>query len=1607
MSKKPATKPVNDLISFWSTQQKEKTTEQISSQNYSEQLPSRSWINNNNLSNSSLTNISPSVPISVPTSEPTVRGRMDWDSLPQNNTKNIVSRKQSIPPKDITFLNKPFNPKPIQHTSMPREKKVSNLVSKFENVTFPPNSTTSPTSPTFPTSPTSPTLSPTKRLITTPEQINLLPTTPLTAFLYPNINATTLITQNDPESYNVSTSNIIIPTDPLNISSSSPIKAIKKNHSILNPLPITTPVSPKQTSPIQQKISESTYNSSVKEIPVKININDTLLDTKPISQTKSPFIKDLLDPSLEKKLPDLPKDDIQSSSKVSPTTIISHRRKTIPVQSKRDSTSPIRKKVPIYTTKNENDEGSNLFTPQTLPLNFDTLELEPLPKVHHSSNSKDPTLSSSLKRGLSDPTSNNYALPTFNISLFDDTNPWKLQGESTPLSSNNFNFNSSELTVNSNVNQQFGVKIGERKSNNPFMYKVVGQKSGNKKKTLPSVQDIMEMQETHMSNGNSSSEKNNKLEIPTNSNTTARKLLSTSYSSSKKSKSSNKLPNTLTVTLRDSGNFHTFASSDDLKSISIGRTKQKTLKPVQIPKSPYHSVRPQRTDLSPTSTLKKNPFIKNIKTKGPKDHNLPEYTSTKSKIDLFKPGSPWIQLSHLNEYIKSLPPTEFSDPKDLMNKEEYENFVKDCKSDKHSELMFPPMHKIPDGISLEDLENNMLKKPSTFLGIPMIQARRNDWLDAAIDGVLAIEGVLGTQTSQDKLTKFEIVRDCIQFLTLVLSFGGPGIFQNWIKILLDTIPNLFSLNLDRVFVWGDTFWAIPNPYLYSDTPNFTYFNNLTNNRNPNDFCYVTSMRDGDLNFSPVIIGVALVTLVLLTFWFPFALKKLVDKNSPKIDEYNEVGEMVADKDGEYRKLLEKDTCPYNFLYNVSLLSKDNCIFRNTPRARIESIRQAIQIVLMVLLFFIHWLNEPYLIAIQNTSEYWTRSGYVITAILTMLVILQIGPYHGISISILIVDCIVLIAVGWYIIKDTGPYQNFVKVIKKRLDFSINIYSPNLDFQKHIKRRIWQETWTTLFLTSEKFKMQKDKIVAYSQSPYRPPYLLNFMGSVAERHVENLKIIRHIGIRRYIASLSPLPSSLIALRSKILNNYVGPDMYYAPEFLNVKIKTCFGKAYIVPFPFSVVMCYDEDESVVVLTQEWEIQRYVDQNENKEVRRRRLVRQMIRALEGKVIIGPCRGKGNKNSNPEGYEKAQKKFFGVSSNPEVHYHHGLLEIKRNQLSTWNNHNMNSGFEVTITYTNEYNPSTDHERRVGHDIIGITHDFQMTPQLERLFTDNYGIVTKGLDQINSIMQKYRQYYRDEAIQKEETMSYGFFINIYDNPSIPLETLPTLLMTTEINPQIQEIPATDYPTIIYLYERMRIVNLSRAHQWWYLFWEDLWRKNHQEIEELRKYAQDFSPMYRTSLCYRPMTRLELEKFLKIRGIWKNDGRNGFLHSGVLNRVYLYLNNVVFVRQSGSKRRNRSDGEILVEPRKWRITRGNLVDDYHEYNTLLGKIRRNVKERLEPKHSLLLATIVGFAGLDHPAGDHSVPKEVFISKENRLRMGFYHFSGHYSYARFLPLSLLE
>jgi hypothetical protein len=112
--------------------------------------------------------------------------------------------------------------------------------------------------------------------------------------------------------------------------------------------------------------------------------------------------------------------------------------------------------------------------------------------------------------------------------------------------------------------------------------------------------------------------------------------------------------------------------------------------------------------------------------------------------------------------------------------------------------------------------------------------------------------------------------------------------------------------------------------------------------------------------------------------------------------------------------------------------------------------------------------------------------------------------------------------------------------------------------------------------------------------------------------------------------------------------------------------------------------------------------------------------------------------------------------------------------------------------------------------------------------------------------------------------------------------------------------------------ERMIAVSRSEASTFWYLFWvrlyyrhghclwteagqDDLWRRNHDTIAALKTHASDFNPHYSTSIAYRPIPRAALQSFLGQRGLFARNGRRReFIHSGVLNKLYFRLNQIVF-----------------------------------------------------------------------------------------------------------------
>ena len=93
---------------------------------------------------------------------------------------------------------------------------------------------------------------------------------------------------------------------------------------------------------------------------------------------------------------------------------------------------------------------------------------------------------------------------------------------------------------------------------------------------------------------------------------------------------------------------------------------------------------------------------------------------------------------------------------------------------------------------------------------------------------------------------------------------------------------------------------------------------------------------------------------------------------------------------------------------------------------------------------------------------------------------------------------------------------------------------------------------------------------------------------------------------------------------------------------------------------------------------------------------------------------------------------------------------------------------------------------------------------------------------------------------------------------------------------------------------------------------DDLWRRNHETIVALNIHAPDFNPHYPTSIAYRPLPRAALEGFLGQRGLFcKNGGRADVIHSGVLNKLYFRLNQIVF---RGSEKVRHHYSRVLIVP---------------------------------------------------------------------------------------------
>ncbi|KAI0032741.1 hypothetical protein K488DRAFT_78307 [Vararia minispora EC-137] len=743
------------------------------------------------------------------------------------------------------------------------------------------------------------------------------------------------------------------------------------------------------------------------------------------------------------------------------------------------------------------------------------------------------------------------------------------------------------------------------------------------------------------------------------------------------------------------------------------------------------------------------------------------------------------------------------------------------------------------------------------------------------------------------------------------GFQGPKRTGGWGLIVTTFLLTIIYLPLSTVAVhvmtWSDDLWVVPNPYTNATTspPVVASLGPAAEYRDPLDFCWTTTMRKDQVNFAPVIVILAIALFFSLSVWFPITLNRAINRAAPKVNPYTSLGKIRTgiDLDLDYQRVLDRDLNPLSFIYHsfrrgwatyesiyllaklsalliIAVIDPNNCLFRTLPSQTVMLIRQCTLLAGTVVFFTMQCLFTPFLDPLGNASEWMSRFNYVLTSIISLLVVLGIPGKDIIGGPVLYVVYIVTYGFTVYFtVIDWSWVQNLVK--------RIDIFSPRIDLtpsSPHLRRRIWQESVSTLILTDTDCRIPREQAMRFikgSDLEY-PPYLLEFLGSPGERHVENLEILREIGSYAYsrASSLASGPDFewFRGLVREIQESYVGPDSYWHdPAATVVPGRTrFFGNAWLLPFPPTLVIKYD-DGGQAVLRDLADLQLYVTQNSGSDVRRRREIRLALRALDGQEVFWPHRHVQNSYSR---WWCCGSRYQAKSV---ISYQVGRLSIKRKGYALWDGMKIGSGFDITIKYARGVVCSSS--------IFGLNDHYDLTEHLARFFSLNRQTIAQRLPEITTKLKEYRIHFAREFRDKASVLSYAFLTQVYDRPRHPIDLVKDVLKT-EKDLRVRQLLAGSDRVFEITYDRLSAVSMSEVAVWWYIFWDDFWRRNHDAIKALRLHSTEFDPHYPSSIAYTPLPRAALEAFLTQRGLL--NARSDFIHSGLLNKIYIRLYDIVY-----------------------------------------------------------------------------------------------------------------
>ena len=596
-------------------------------------------------------------------------------------------------------------------------------------------------------------------------------------------------------------------------------------------------------------------------------------------------------------------------------------------------------------------------------------------------------------------------------------------------------------------------------------------------------------------------------------------------------------------------------------------------------------------------------------------------------------------------------------------------------------------------------------------------------------------------------------------------------------------------------------------------------------------------------------------------YLPFQIFFVIRKYQPKPHEHDEMGEKINDEENreqflrQYKDLLSRDTCPYNFIYSgyeygwslykvITMVFKVILIFPTIPFFKSSVGVCATTLVITAIYALISIVSSPFLLPSDDWIEMVARITAVLTITLQLCVMKDViyEPYGStllIIINVLNLVCMLLIIVG-----SLNIVQNFF-----RKHFGKLMYTTGLEYdnQKCRKKRIWMRFWHQLLSNKEELK------------------------PIADRLQEMTDICTEIGMEKFKESLMA-PSDALAQARVMAQFLEGPDCYYKSPKGTVTNKTYWGRMFITPFPFQATIIYDISGKMIILDNE-EIIDFVEQNKQKDITLSRKFRQMIRCMNNERVkfnfkeILPVNGCCGKNEVLVSFTSGILRVKGKSNDPFV-----------------------QGFRVTLELDDGKYTDEDGKEHTGikytlkHRDLGITRDFRETPLLNLLLTSNKEIIVAKWPDYMQRLQWMRDDLAEERREKADILSYGFFYFIYNNDKIPIEEMKEFIKTYEMNPVVQNLIEENEANLEGLYSRLKYYDSHPVFSFWYNFFDDITVRNNV-IAEIADNMDLFDPSLPSALIYHPMEVDKLEQILIERGLRKT-GKCG---SGLFNDKLMEL----------------------------------------------------------------------------------------------------------------------